>query len=195
MKNNKLFLDDIRIPKDAINLVPTKFNKFYWENDWDIVRNYDEFIQYIEVNGVPGFVSFDHDLADFHYDFKPEDYENMPKDEMIMKFGSMEKTGLDCAKFLVEYCADENVPLPDYLVHSANPAGKENIEKFHEVSNKVMGILKNTKKIDKDQLHSEEVGNNMFSSTLIRKMTLTQHLGEYSGTDFKTFALESIENP
>lgn len=91
MKNNKLFLDDIRIPKDAINLIPSSFNKFYWENDWDVVKNYNEFVQYIEVNGVPEFVSFDHDLADFHYDFKPEDYEGMSEDEMIMKFGSMEK--------------------------------------------------------------------------------------------------------
>jgi hypothetical protein len=140
MKNNKLFLDDIRIPKDAINLIPTDFNKLYWEDDWDIVRNYDEFVQYIEVNGVPEFVSFDHDLADFHYDFKPEDYENMSEDEMIMKFGSMEKTGLDCAKFLVEYCADENIALPDYLVHSANPAGKENIEKFLENAKKHLKI-------------------------------------------------------
>ena len=39
MKNNKLFLDDIRIPKDAIGLVSSSFNKFYWENDWDIVKN------------------------------------------------------------------------------------------------------------------------------------------------------------
>ena len=77
MKNNKLFLDDIRIPKDAINLVPSSFNKFYWENDWDIVKNYDEFVQYIEVNGVPKFVSFDHDLSDFHYDLKPKNYKNI----------------------------------------------------------------------------------------------------------------------
>ena len=140
MKNNKLFLDDIRIPKDAITLIPSSFNKFYWENDWDIVKNYDEFVQYIEVNGVPEFVSFDHDLADFHYDLKPEDYENMSEDEMVMKFGSMEKTGLDCAKFLVEYCADENVTLPEYLVHSANPAGKENIEKFLENAKKHLSI-------------------------------------------------------
>ena len=140
MKISKLFLDDTRIPKDAIGLVPSNFNKFYWENDWDVVKNYDEFVQYIEVNGVPGFVSFDHDLADFHYDLKPEDYENMSEDEMVIKFGSMEKTGLDCAKFLVEYCADENVPLPEYLVHSANPAGKENIEKFLENAKKHLSI-------------------------------------------------------
>lgn len=120
MKNNKLFLDDIRIPKEAINLVPNGFNDFYLQNDWDIVRNYDEFVLHIEMNGVPEFVSFDHDLADFHY--------------------KLEKTGLDCAKFLVEYCADENLQLPQYLVHSANPSGKENIEKFLENAKKHLNI-------------------------------------------------------
>jgi len=126
----KLFLDDIRIPKDAITLVPSQFNKFYWENDWDIVRTYDEFMQYLTSRGMPDFVSFDHDLADFHYDFKPEDYESMSEEEMIAKLGSMEKTGLDCAKALVDYCGISDKKLPNYLVHSANPTGKENIEKF-----------------------------------------------------------------
>ena len=52
------------------------------------------------------------------------------QEEMILKFGIMENTGLDCAKWLVEYCLDNNTKLPDYIVHSANPAGKENIEKY-----------------------------------------------------------------
>lgn len=128
----KLFLDDVRIPKDAIGLVPSKYNQFYWENDWIVVKNYDEFVHYILLNGLPDFVSFDHDLADFHYDFKPEDYDNMSEEEMILKFGSMEKTGLDCSKFLVDYCIEYGKELPSYLVHSANPSGKENIEKYLE---------------------------------------------------------------
>ena len=63
---NKLFLDDIRVPKDAIGLVPSNMNQFYWENNWVVVKNYDEFRNYIEKNGLPDFISFDHDLADFH---------------------------------------------------------------------------------------------------------------------------------
>ena len=47
---NKLFLDDIRLPKDAIGLVPSNMNQFYWENDWFVVKNYDEFSNYIEKN-------------------------------------------------------------------------------------------------------------------------------------------------
>lgn len=139
---SKLFLDDIRIPKDAINLVPTKFNKFYWENDWDIVRNYDEFVKYVEVNGVPEFVSFDHDLADEHYNDLFSD-NNWFKDDSNIELAYQEykeKTGLECAKFLVDYCVDENVSLPEYLVHSANPAGKENIEKFLENAKKHLSL-------------------------------------------------------
>ena len=134
----KLFLDDCRQPKDAINLIPSEFNKFYWENDWVVVKNYTEFVRHIEKNGIPGFVSFDHDLADFHYDYTPEDYENMTEEEMITKFGSIEKTGLDCAKFLVEYCESKNENIPEYLVHSANPIGKENIQKFLENAKKFL---------------------------------------------------------
>ena len=54
----KLFLDDIRIPKDAIGLVPSNMNKFYWENDWDVVRSYDEFCGYIKKIWIARFCFF-----------------------------------------------------------------------------------------------------------------------------------------
>ena len=126
----KLFLDDVRQVRDACYYMPNP--KDYWDGDWDIVRNFGEFVKYITENGLPDLISFDHDLADFHYDYKPEDYDNMTEDEMNMKFGSMEKTGLDCAKWLVEYCLDNGLNIPDYFVHSANPLGKENIINYLE---------------------------------------------------------------
>ena len=86
----KLYLDDIRNPKTE---------------GWDIVRNYDEFVNWIEKNGVPNEISFDHDLGE-----------------------SDEKTGYDCAKWLCEYCWIIGLPLPEFNVHSANVVGKENIE-------------------------------------------------------------------
>jgi hypothetical protein len=137
MKNNKLFLDDIRIPKDAIGLVPDKHNKFYWENDWEIVTNYDDFVQHIELNGVPNFVSFDHDLGDTAMD---EYFRNVATNGTLDYENIEEKTGLDCAKFLVEYCVDKNQPLPEYLVHSANPVGKKNIESFLENAKKHLSL-------------------------------------------------------
>ena len=134
---NKLFLDDVRIPKDAIGLVPDKHNKFYFSNDWDVVRDYNEFVLYIETNGVPKFVSFDHDLGDTAMD---EYFRNVATNGTLDYDNIEEKTGLDCAKFLVEYCADENQPLPEYLVHSANPVGKRNIEGFLENAKKHLNI-------------------------------------------------------
>lgn len=118
---NKLFLDDIRSPKDAIGLVPSHMNQFYWSNDWDVVRSHDEFVEFIKNNGVPDFVSFDHDLADEHY----KDLET-----------SHEKTGYESAKWLVDYCVDNGVGLPEYQVHSANPVGKKNIEGYLENAKK-----------------------------------------------------------
>ena len=134
----KLFLDDFRQVKDACNYMPNP--RIYWEDGWSLVRNYTEFVEYIERNGLPDLISFDHDLADFHYEFKPEDYESMSEEEMIKRFGSMEKTGLDCAIWLVEFCQEKELTIPEYLVHSANPQGKENIIKYLENAKKHLNL-------------------------------------------------------
>lgn len=118
----KLFLDDLRIPKDAIGLVPDIMNKFYWSNDWIIVRNFWEFCNYIQKFGLPDYISFDHDLADEHYISDTNDYK--------------EKTGYECAKWLVDFCFDNGRSLPDYMVHSANPTGKQNIISYLENAKK-----------------------------------------------------------
>lgn len=113
-----LFLDDERMPKDvtwtAIGLGP-----------WVIVRNYEEFRIAVKANGVPDRVSFDHDLADAHYVAcmnGSEDY-------------GPEKTGYDCAKWLVHHCSGR-YPFPTYTVHSLNPIGRENITTFIESARK-----------------------------------------------------------
>ncbi len=119
----KLFLDDLRFPKDAIGLVPDTMNQFYWSNDWVIVRNFWEFCNYIQKFGLPDFISFDHDLADEHYtNIDESDYK--------------EKTGYECAKWLVDFCFDNGKILPDYIVHSANPTGKQNIISYLENAKK-----------------------------------------------------------
>ena len=127
----KLFLDDIRSPKDAIGLVPSHMNQFYWANDWDVVRSHDEFVDWIVTNGVPDFVSFDHDLADEHYD----EFMNL-RDRSFEGYVPMEKTGYESAKWLVDHCLDKGVGLPEYQVHSANPVGKANIQGYLENAKK-----------------------------------------------------------
>ena len=69
------------------------------------VYSYTEFVAYLEHKGLPDFISFDHDLGE-------------------------EFSGYDCAKYLVDYCLDHQLPLPDFAVHSQIPVGKENIERL-----------------------------------------------------------------
>jgi hypothetical protein len=97
-----LFLDDIRNPNKFLNDVRT----------WEVARNHTEFIRLIERRGLPGFISFDHDLP----------YEN-PE-------WPAEKTGYDSAKWLVEYCMKTQQKLPEFQVHSMNPVGKQAIQSF-----------------------------------------------------------------
>jgi hypothetical protein len=81
----KLYLDDIRNPSTG---------------GWNIVRSYQEFVQFILDHGMPDMISFDHDLG-----------EDVP-------------TGMDCAKWIV----DNGYRVVNFNVHSANPVGKSNIE-------------------------------------------------------------------
>lgn len=124
MNNKKLFLDDYRIPLNAYSY--TK-NQIYLFN-WDVVTNYDEFVNYITNKGIPEVISFDHDLADEHY--TPE--ENIEYNKF------KEKTGYDCAKWLADYCINNNLVFPEYvLIHSMNPYGSLNIESIFLTINKV----------------------------------------------------------
>lgn len=112
-KNKKiwLYLDDVRIPT---------------EGEWKVVRNYDEFVAHIKMNGLEKYevISLDHDLGEgamveYYTNVKPNyelDYNRIP-----------EKTGMDCARYLVAEAMDKKIPLPTIYVHSANPIGAANI--------------------------------------------------------------------
>lgn len=118
-----LFLDDERIPLDVSwTALPLDIK---WDaTAWDIVRSYTQFIEYITYNGLPDFVSFDHDLADQHY----KDFFRAKDDNQDLAYDMYEeKTGYDCVKWLVGYCIKHNLDFPVYAVHSMNPIGKDNI--------------------------------------------------------------------
>lgn len=115
-----LYLDDKRTPTTTIN----------GYKPWKVVRNYDEFVEHINNNGVPDLISFDHDLSQEHLDdywrqftekgYQQPDYESY-----------QEKTGLDCARFLVDLVqADKNLRIKQCCVHSHNPVGAANIQSF-----------------------------------------------------------------
>jgi len=107
-----LFLDDERKPRDVTWVLIGGVGS--WGADWHIVRSVEEAIAWVQKNGFPDVVSFDHDLGLSHY---AGDY-------------SDEKTGYDFAKWLVNYDIDHGL-MPDdfkFTVHSKNPEGAKNIQ-------------------------------------------------------------------
>ena len=124
-----LYLDDVRTPTTTIP----------GYEPWNVVRNYDEFVKFITDFGIPDLISFDHDLAKEHIDdyykqfydqgYQHPDYENYK-----------EKTGLDCAQWLVNYCQEKKLQLKSISVHSHNPVGASNIQSFINGFKKYMGL-------------------------------------------------------
>src|SRR3989338_3760980 len=100
-----LFLDDVRNP----SLVYQDFE------NWNSVRNYDEFVNYLnaiaekaDADDMPPMVSFDY----------------------MLNYGSNEsKDGADCAKYLVEFCIKYGLKLPKCYVHSSYPSATKEIKK------------------------------------------------------------------
>ena len=101
-KKMLLWLDDIRNPfsGDWLKRFASSFDKkqVIW------VKDYQAFCNWIIENGLPSKVAFDHDL------------------------GEGSKSGYDAAKWLVNYCQDNQLKLPEWCIQSANPVGRENID-------------------------------------------------------------------
>jgi len=79
------------------------------DKTWLVVRNYQDFVYLL--NNIDftkiDVISFDHDLSDIT--------------------NGHEKTGYDCAKYLIKLCMDNQKKPPFTQVHSANPVGSKNI--------------------------------------------------------------------
>ena len=139
MNKKLLWLDDYRDPFDTEEdwLVYSPLEKPY-EVIW--VKSYNEFTEWINKNGLPDGICFDHDLADEHY--RPSMYAEDKHYSNYYTDGTFkEKTGFDCAKWLVGYCIDNNYDLPKFNCQSANPVGKDNI----------IGILKSYLKFKENE--------------------------------------------
>lgn len=106
----KIYLDDVRTPIDK---------------DWVVVRNYDEFVSKVTDIGLDNIelISLDHDLG---YSAIDEWFGNTYHNYSINYDNITEKTGYDCAKWLVEQWLDGS-PIVDVVVHSANAVGSGNI--------------------------------------------------------------------
>ena len=70
------------------------------------LKNYDDFVSCVMGLGPKisnCIVHFDHDLGE-------------------------EKSGYDCAKWLIDWCLGHGYIAPDYDIQSSNPVGRQNIE-------------------------------------------------------------------
>lgn len=79
------------------------------DDTFEVARSYSDVQTLVEELGMPSYVSFDHDLGE-------------------------EKTGYDVAKWLVYslMTTHSSSLMFSYYVHSQNPVGKANIEKYLE---------------------------------------------------------------
>jgi hypothetical protein len=106
----KIYLDDVRTPLDQ---------------DWVIVRSYEEFISKVNEIGLQDIelISLDHDLGD---SAMSEWHKNVYHNYKLDYDNITEKTGYDCAKWLVEQWLNGR-PVVDVYTHSANAIGSANI--------------------------------------------------------------------
>ncbi|HKZ43040.1 MAG TPA: cyclic-phosphate processing receiver domain-containing protein [Candidatus Hodarchaeales archaeon] len=102
-----LWLDDMRDPFADHRWIANYASQFVEEGTVYWAKSYKEFTDWISTNGLPDMICFDHDLGDLT--------------------DHVEKTGHDCAKWLVDYCLDRDLDLPSWNVQSSNPIGKDNI--------------------------------------------------------------------
>ena len=108
-----LFLDDIRDPWNTTHVeLPYA--------TWTTVRDYDEFVSTItayhaETGNLPNHIAYDHDLACIHY---------AAGDDAI---GDLVPTGLECAKWVIQFCINHDLVMTEFSSHSMNPVGKANI--------------------------------------------------------------------
>jgi hypothetical protein len=72
--------------------------------EWKVAKNIDEFKKLIMDEGMPKYISFDHDLEEMHY---------------FRKYDDM-RTGLDCVDWLIKYTKEHEYPFPKWSIHTMN---------------------------------------------------------------------------
>lgn len=124
-KHYNIFLDDERKPTLNTKYL-RKINGFgalYIIYPWFVITNFEDFKKMIIENGLPHRISFDHDLGSVLTNPKEKDLKRKNQKSRIIL-----PSGMDCAKWLIDYCIENNIKLTTEIkVHSANPIGANNI--------------------------------------------------------------------
>lgn len=128
MKKYKIYLDDVRTPINTST---------HETAEWTVVRNYDEFVTKITEIGLENIdlISLDHDLGDTAM---MEWHTNVARNFTLNYENIIEKTGMDCTKWLVEQWMN-GAHVCRVMVHSANAIGAANM----------MGYINNYKHINR----------------------------------------------
>jgi hypothetical protein len=113
MNRYGIFLDDERWPEQV------SWVQLPSDAKWTTPRMHLDFKWLISESGepFPDVISFDHDL------------------------GENTETGYDCLKWLIEYCMEKRINLPECHFHTMNPVGRQNMKQLYdraiEIQNKV----------------------------------------------------------
>ncbi len=142
METTILWLDDQRNPETYFNPTKQRKNSLTWINNNDFytnnvfnignykfiwVKTFNEFKNFfLNNNTMPVLISYDYDLS------KTDSKHN----------------GDDCAKWLVNYCKQNNLEFPKYHIHSANKAKSPIINNILTINeNDIAKIVYNTLKL------------------------------------------------
>lgn len=112
----------MKIYLDDIKIPPTK--------KWTLAKNKDEFVNLVKLGLLITEISFDHDLGE--------------KDD-----GTLEETGMDIAKWFVNFAMDNPqviIDLDYIIIHSGNPVGANNIARLF-INARKHGIINTDVKI------------------------------------------------
>lgn len=119
-----VFLDDVRSPKDGflynvgkMLCVHTGIPDF----KWDVVRNYEDFVELLENKGMPDVVSFDCDLSMEHM----RHFVNVTQHTGVYEWENFQnKCGVHCAMYMKDKIKKSG-NRPIIYIHSANHVGRE----------------------------------------------------------------------
>ncbi len=102
-----LFIDDERNPDNIVCIVAGVPQGL----EWKIARNSDQALAIVQDFGMPKFMALDHDLGLWagKWDITP-----------------------NFLHLLVSQLWEEGQPIPDYVIHSQNSVGRENMRSFME---------------------------------------------------------------
>lgn len=111
MNELNIYLDDLRE-----DLQKEFTHPIYATEEWIWIKSHEEFVEWVQKNGLPKRVSFDHDMSPEHYSGAWYPYGK-----------SKNKTGWHTALWFCEYCKKQG-EWPEIYVHSRNPIGRNNIK-------------------------------------------------------------------